>query len=136
MKQFKITMNTYTILMYSHLITVVPCIFLGAYLLLSKKGGTIHRTLGKLYMLLMIFTASVSLVLPAQVGPQFLNHFGYIHLFSLLTLYSVPTALIAIRKGNIRKHKIKMILLYIGAIVIAGGFTLAPGRFLHQVFFG
>ena len=28
-----------------------------------------------------------------------------------------------------------MIIVYIGAIVLAGGFTLAPGRLLHQVFF-
>lgn len=58
--------------------------------------------------------------MPAYVGPQFLNHFGYIHLFSFLTLYSVPTAIIAIKKGQIKKHKIKMILLYLGPIIIAG----------------
>ncbi|WP_339702940.1 hypothetical protein [Algoriphagus aquimarinus] len=28
----------YELLMYSHLATVVPCIFLGAYLLSSRKG--------------------------------------------------------------------------------------------------
>nr|WP_238566565.1 DUF2306 domain-containing protein [Nonlabens ulvanivorans] len=84
----------------------------------------------------MMITAIASLFLPALVGPQLLNHFGWIHLFSFLTLYSIPTALIAIKKGNVRKHKIKMIMLYVGAIMIAGGFTLVPGRYLHGVFFG
>ncbi|SFB51166.1 hypothetical protein SAMN04489723_11516 [Algoriphagus aquimarinus] len=29
---------TYQLLMYSHLATVVPCIFLGAYILAARKG--------------------------------------------------------------------------------------------------
>ncbi len=128
--------NSYYFLMYLHLGTVVPCIFLGAYLLFFRKGNSIHKTLGKIYMTLMMITAIGSLFLPALVGPQFLNHFGWIHLFSFLTLYSIPTALIAIKQGKVRKHKIKMIMLYVGAIMIAGGFTLVPGRYLHGIFFG
>ncbi|AWX43555.1 hypothetical protein HME9304_00544 [Flagellimonas maritima] len=128
--------TTYLFLMYVHIITVVPCIFLGAYLLIVKKGTKYHRSIGKIYMILMFFTAFISLFLPAQVGNQFLNHFGFIHLFSFLTLYTVPTAIMAIRRGKIKVHKRKMILLYFGALIIAGGFTLAPGRYLNEVFFG
>lgn len=126
----------YNSIMYLHIITVVPCIFMGAYIFISKKGTARHKLIGKTYMLLMVITALLTLLLPARVGPQFLSHFGFIHLFSILTLYSVPTAIMAIRKGNVRRHKIKLTLLYIGAILIAGGFTLAPGRYLHGVFFG
>ncbi|WP_298955798.1 DUF2306 domain-containing protein [uncultured Nonlabens sp.] len=126
----------YYTLMYIHLITVIPCVFIGAYLLLFSKGTVWHRNLGKYYMISMMVTAIVSLFMPAMVGPQFLNHFGYIHLFSLLTLWSVPTAYIAIRKGQVKKHKFKMVFLYIGALIIAGGFTLVPGRFMYEVFFG
>lgn len=126
----------YYTLMYIHLITVIPCVFIGAYLLLFSKGTKWHRSLGKYYMISMMVTAIVSLFMPAMVGPQFFGHFGYIHLFSLLTLWSVPTAYIAVRKGQIKKHKIKMVLLYIGALMIAGGFTFVPGRFMYEVFFG
>jgi uncharacterized membrane protein len=126
----------YESLMYAHLITVIPCVFIGAYLLLVKKGTGIHRKLGRIYMILMLITAVITLFMPAAVGPQFLNHFGWIHLFSFLTLWTVPTAYTAIKKGNVRTHKRKMILLYFGAIIIAGGFTFAPGRYLHEVFFG
>tara|TARA_R110000868_G_scaffold256311_1_gene512999 strand:+ start:390 stop:758 length:369 start_codon:yes stop_codon:yes gene_type:complete len=122
--------------MFAHLITVAPCLFIGAYLLLVQKGTSKHRMIGKVYLSLMFFTAVISLFLPAHVGSQFLHHFGWIHLFSLLTIYTVPTAIIAVKKGNIRSHKRKMILLYFGALIIAGGFTLAPGRYLHGVFFG
>ncbi len=126
----------YDFLMYSHLITVIPCVFMGGYLLLVKKGTGIHRKMGRVYMVLMLITAIITLFMPAMVGPQFLGHFGWIHLFSFLTIWTVPTAYTAIRKGNIKAHKRKMVLLYFGAIIIAGGFTFAPGRYLHEVFFG
>ena len=122
-------------LMYLHLSTVLPCVPLGAYLLAAVKGGGIHKSLGKIYMSLMVFTALVALFIQAQVGPQWLGHFGWIHLFCLLTLYSVPTALLAIRRGDVRRHRFKLWALYLGAIGIAGGFAFWPGRFLHELFF-
>ncbi len=126
----------YTDLMYIHLATVVPCFFIGTLLLLIKKGTPMHRRFGRVYMVLMLFTAVVTLFMPAGVGPRFLNHFGWIHGFSFLTIYTVPTAYTAIKKRNIKSHKRKMILLYFGAIIIAGGFTFTPGRYLYDVFFG
>ena len=126
----------YDTLMNLHLITVVPCFIIGTLLLIIKKGTPIHKGFGRVYMVLMLFTACVTLFMPADVGPQFLNHFGWIHSFSFLTIYTVPTAYLAIKKGNVKVHKRKMILLYFGAIIIAGGFTFVPGRYLHNVFFG
>ena len=127
---------SYETLMFIHLYTVVPAFILGTLNLILKKGTKLHRQLGKLYMVLMVFTAIVTLFMTAEVGPKFLNHFGYIHLFSFLTLYTTPTALIAVRKGDIKTHKRKMILLYFGALIIAGGFTFFSGSYLHSVFFG
>ena len=126
----------YIDLMHLHLVTVVPCFFIGGILLIIKKGTTIHKTLGRFYMILMLFTASVTLFMPAEVGPTIFNHFGFIHSFSFLTIYTVPTAYWAIKNGNIKAHKRKMILLYFGAIIIAGGFTFTPGRYLYTLFFG
>ena len=126
----------YKTLMFLHLYTVLPCVFIGAYLLIVKKGTKTHKFLGRIYMILMLFTATVTLFMPAAVGGRFLNHFGWIHLFSVLTFWTVPTAYIAIKKGNVKAHKRKMILLYFGAIIIAGAFTLTPGRYLHAVLFG
>jgi uncharacterized membrane protein len=130
------TREVYDVLMFSHLFTVLPCVPLGAYLLIAQKGDTLHRNLGKVYMVLMMVTATITLFMPALVGSQFLNHFGWIHLFSFLTFWTVPTALIAAKKHQIKKHKRKMFLLYFGALIIAGGFTLVPGRYLHGLIFG
>ncbi|MFT6870063.1 MAG: putative membrane protein [Paraglaciecola sp.] len=122
-------------LMYLHLATVIPCFIIGTMLLVIKKGTKIHVNFGRIYMVLMLITATITLFMQAEVGPTIFNHFGWIHSFSFLTIYTVPTAYIAIKKGNIKVHKRKMILLYFGAIIIAGGFTFVPGRYMHSLFF-
>lgn len=128
--------SIYVPLMYAHLATIIPCIFIGAFIFLAKKGNVLHKVLGRVYMILMLVTGLITLFMPAHVGPQFLGHFGWIHLFSLLTLHSVPKAYFAIRRGDVKTHKGSMIGLYVGGILIAGSFTFVPGRFMHQFFFG
>lgn len=126
----------YETLMYIHLATVVPCVFIGAALFIMKKGTPIHKMSGRVYMILMLITATVTLFMPAKVGGTILNHFGFIHLFSLLTFQSIPRSYFAIKKGNVKAHRNSMIGLYVGAILIAGAFTFTPGRYLHTLFFG
>ncbi len=122
----------YVHLAYLHLATVVPAFLIGTYLLLVKKGTPNHKALGKVYMLLMLFTATVSLFMPAQLGPLFFNHFGYIHLLSLLTLYAVPAGYFYIKKGHVNGHKRSMIVLYCGGLIVAGTFAVMPGRLLYR----
>lgn len=126
---------TYKTLMFIHLYTVLPCVVLGAINFMLRKGSPYHKYVGSSYMILMLFTAIVTLFMPALVGPTLFGHFGWIHSFSVLTLFSVPTAYIAIKKGNVKSHKRKLIGLYVGAILIAGAFTLFPGRYLHTLLF-
>ncbi len=119
-----------------HLIAVIPCMAMGVYLIyFSKKGANLHRGIGGTYMILMLIQAIVSLGMNARVGPQFLNHFGWIHLLSFLTIYTVPKSYFYLRQGNFKAHARSMLLLFWGGLVIAGGFTLVPGRFLHQLLF-
>lgn len=127
---------TYTQLAYLHLATVLPAFVLGGVQLLRRKGTAIHRLLGRIYMLLMMATGLITLAMPAEVGPRFLNHFGFIHIFSFLALFSVPAAYIAVRRGYIRAHRSAMISLYVGGILIAGAFAFSPGRMLHAWLFG
>jgi uncharacterized membrane protein len=127
---------TYLQLAYLHLATVFPAFLIGTFLLVNRKGSPIHKLLGKVYMLLMLFTAVVTLFMSAEVGPTLLGHFGFIHLFSLLVFYSVPTAYFAVRRRNITKHRNSMIGLYGGGILIAGAFTFVPGRLLHSWIIG
>lgn len=125
----------YIHLTYLHLVTVIPALMIGTYILFNRKGTPKHKFLGRIYMVLMLVTAVITLFMPAQLGTTFLGHFGYIHLLSFLTLYAVPAAIIYIRKGNIRGHMRSMILLYCGGILVAGTFALMPGRLLHSWLF-
>ena len=121
----------YLTLMYWHLGTILPAAAIGGMLLALTKGTSLHRLFGKIYMLLMLVTSTLTLFMRAEVGPTLFNHFGFIHLFSLLVLVSVPRAYIAARSHNVRSHKYSMLGVYIGAVLLAGAFTLMPGRYLH-----
>lgn len=126
----------YEQLMYWHLTTILPAALLGGLLLAFAKGTPFHRLLGKIYMVLMLLTAVITLFMSAEVGPTLLNHFGFIHLFSVLVIVTVPRAYIAAKNHNVQSHKYSMLGMYIGAVLLAGSFTLMPGRYLHGVLFG
>ena len=127
--------NGYEFLSFVHLSTIGPAFIIATYMMLIKKGTAQHKFLGRIYMVLMLFTAMVTLFMSAQVGPTLFDHFGFIHLLSVLVLYSVPSAYFAIKAGDVKKHKLTMIGLYIGGMLVAGGFTLVPGRFLGDLIF-
>lgn len=127
---------SYTTLMYLHLGTILPAFILGTLSFILKKGTITHKYIGRVYMVLMLTTAIITLFMPSFVGPQLFNHFGWIHCFSFLTIYTVPTAYIAVKNGHIKRHKYKMIGLYVGAMLIAGAFTFMPGRYMHSLVFG
>lgn len=127
---------SYSELTLFHLVTVLPAFFVGSYLMLGRKGTPRHRSLGKVYMLLMLLTAFITLLMPAEVGPTLFGHFGFLHSLSLVVLYCVPAAFFAARAGKVRKHMGNMIGVYVGGILIAGAFAFTPGRQLHTWLFG
>ena len=128
-------MTTGTPLVYAHLATVLPAFVIGTYMMVSRKGSKYHRLLGKIYMVLMMTTAIIALFIKAEVGPQLFGHFGFIHLFSVLVLFSVPKAYFAARRHDRKAHAWRMISVYVGGLIIAGGFTLMPGRLMHAWLF-
>jgi uncharacterized membrane protein len=127
---------TYTQLAYLHLATVLPAFVLGAFQLLSRKGTRSHKLLGRIFMLLMLATGLITLSMPAKVGPQFLTHFGFIHIFSFFAVFGVPLSYLAARRGFIQAHRFTMISLYAGGILVAGVFAFSPGRMLYERLFG
>ncbi|MNX92226.1 hypothetical protein D3C86_1243580 [compost metagenome] len=62
--------------------------------------------------------------------------FSPIHLLSAFTIYGCLQSVYFARRGNIRHHMRIMQSVYIGGIVVAGGFTFVPGRLMHEVAFG
>jgi|JI10StandDraft_1071094.scaffolds.fasta_scaffold1484708_1 uncharacterized membrane protein len=123
-----------------HFATVMPAFLLGLWLLLlSLKGSTAHRSAGVLYLALMYATAISALFIPNAVGPGLQVgplRFGFIHLFIVLTTFGLARAMLAIRRGDVQQHGKSMRGVYVGGLLIAGLFTLAPGRILYRVLFG
>ena len=123
-------------LIYAHLATILPAFIIGTTMFLRKKGTASHKIMGRVYMVLMLVTAVITLFMTAQVGPKLFSHFGFIHLFSLLTIYGIPAGYFAIKRGDVKGHRASMIGIYVGGILIAGGFAFAPGRLLNRFLFG
>lgn len=127
---------SYENLAYMHLSTILPAFIIGTYLMLNRKGTGLHKKLGKIYMVLMLLTGVITLFMPAYVGPQLFGHFGFLHVFSIVVLVTVPSAYVAARKGNVAAHRGNMIGLYVGGILVAGAIAFMPGRMLPVFLFG
>ncbi len=116
-----------------HVLTVVPAAFLGAFVFLRPKGTAVHRLLGKVWVALMIVT-SVSTFFIHEL--RMFYGFSPIHLLSIFTIYGCLQSVYFARRGDIARHMRIMQSVYLGGIVIAGGFTFVPGRIMHEVAFG
>lgn len=117
--------------MWAHLLTVLPALAIGTWLMIRRKGTPAHILLGRAYMLLMLATAIVSFWVRGLNG----DNLSPIHALSAWTIVSVVVGWWAIRTGRQRLHRGFMIGLYIGAL-IAGVFTLLPARVLGQLLWG
>lgn len=117
-----------------HAAAALAALVLGIVQLARRKGGPSHRRLGWLWAGLIATVAVSSFWISKEhfsFGP-----FSPIHLLSILTLTMLPFALIRARQGRIAAHRAAMISLFLSALVVAGLFTLAPGRILGRVLFG
>ena len=120
-----------------HLATVVPAFLIGTWLIFfSTKGAPYHRALGYTYLTLMTVTAVSTLFIHEVMRDGPFMGFSPIHLLVPLTLFGVLGAVRGARTHNIRMHRAAMIGLYAGGILLAGAFTLLPGRLMYRVFFG
>lgn len=127
---------SYLQLAYWHLGTVMPAFLMATFLLFTPKGTPLHKLLGKFAMLLILLTAIITLFMPVSLGPALYKHFGIIHILSAFVIYSIITAYLAIKRGDVKAHKFKLIGVYIGSFFIAGILALMPGRLLHTWLFG
>ena len=115
-----------------HVAAVIPAALLGPYMFWARKGTPVHRLLGKVWLGLMVIAALSSFFIHSI--NLFLG-FSPIHLLSVYVLYGSWQAIRAARLHRIREHRLNVIGMYVGGIVIAGGFTLLPGRLMHEVMF-
>lgn len=116
-----------------HAFAAMAAFGLGVIQLVAPKGTLPHRTLGWVWVVLMGLVA-VSSFWIHQI--RLFGPWSPIHLLSILVLVSVPLAVWRARRHEVADHRRIMILVFSGALVIAGLFTLLPGRIMHAVVFG
>jgi uncharacterized membrane protein len=116
-----------------HAFAAMTAFVLGVVQLSAPKGTLPHRTLGWIWVTLML-VVSISAFFIHQLrlwGP-----WSPIHLLAVFTLIMLPVAVLAAHRHQVVRHRYTMIGIFVGALVIAGIFTLFPGRIMYHVAFG
>jgi len=116
-----------------HAFAAMGAFALGLVQFAAPKGTLPHRTLGWIWVLLMAGVAVSSFWIHQirLVGP-----WSPIHLLSIFVLTMLPLAVWRAHTHRVADHRRIMILMFSGALVVAGLFTLLPGRIMHTVVFG
>ena len=116
-----------------HAFAAMAAFALGAAQLAAPKGTVPHRTIGWIWVLLMVTVAMTSFWIHDL---RVWGEWSPIHLLSIFTLIVLPIAVWRARRHRVADHRRIMILIFVGALVIAGLFTFLPGRVMHAVVFG
>jgi uncharacterized membrane protein len=116
-----------------HAFAAMTAFVLGVVQLAAPKGTLPHRTLGWIWVILMLGVAASSFWIH-QI--RLLGPWSPIHLLSIFTLLILPLGVWKAHHHQVRTHSLIMIFTFTGALVVAGLFTLAPGRIMHTVVFG
>ena len=116
-----------------HAFAAMTAFALGIVQLSAPKGTLPHRTVGWIWVMLML-AVSISAFFIHQIrmwGP-----WSPIHLLAIFTLITLPIAVWNAHRHRVPQHRNAMIAIFCGALVIAGLFTLVPGRIMNAVVFG
>lgn len=122
-----------------HLSASLAALVIGPVALWARRRGAqrpvLHRAAGYGWTTLMLMSA-VSAMFIRDFGLPNIAGYTPIHLLVPFTLVNLAAAFWFLARRNIAAHRRTMILLYLGACVGAGVFTLLPNRFLGQLVWG
>lgn len=110
----------------AHLLIVLVPLALTPFQLLRPRGDRWHRVGGWIWAMTLFGAALISFgVRVARPG-----QLSLIHVLSAVTVVAVPLMVLAARRHDLAHHRRAARLLVLGALLIAGWFTLMPGRLL------
>ena len=114
-----------------HVIAVLPTLPLGGWLLLARKGTALHKRLGKVWLVLMLITATSAIFIQSSGG------FSWIHLFVPMTVHAAWKVIATARRGDIQAHKRHLVFTYLTALMLPGiAAFLIPGRLMNVMLLG
>ena len=110
-----------------HVVAAVIALGLGALVFLRRKGTATHGWMGRTWAVLMLVVAISSFWITGSDGL-----YSWIHGLSVFVTIAIPLAVYWAMRGNITRHRRLMTGLYVGALIVAGGFSFTPDRLLGQ----
>ena len=116
-----------------HAAAALLALLLGIWQMRLAKATQSHRVIGYAWGLLMLGIAVSGLFIHEI---RMWGQFSPIHLLSLVIMVTVPMAILYARKGNAAAHGRAMRSIFWLALVVAGLFTLLPGRIFGLMLFG
>lgn len=115
----------------THVAAVLPTIPLGGWLLLARKGTALHKQLGKVWLVLMLITATSAIFIQSSDG------FSFIHIFVPVTFHAAWKVVSTARRGDIKAHKNHLVFTYLTALMLPGlAAFLVPGRLMNVMLLG
>lgn len=119
-------------LVWFHLATIAIALGLTPLILLRRRGDKWHRRTGYVWAAAIMTTALATFWIRG-INP---GRLSLIHLLSGFTLLMVPIVIFCARRHRIRARRIGIQSAVAGALLIAGFFTLVPGRILGDGLLG
>ena len=116
-----------------HAIVAMAAIIIGGLQLSLKKGTSLHKFMGRVWVGLMLIVSFTSFFIHEL---NIWGKYSPIHLLSIWTIIAVVLGVYFARIGNIKRHKIFMVCTYWLALVLTGLFTFYPDRVMNIIFFG
>ena len=123
---------------YIHAFFALIAVPVGLYILLTKKGTQKHKLTGRIWTLFLLIVSFTALFIQA-INP---GEYSLIHLLIPWTIGSLIYSIWSIRKFQKTKlqkykkaHMYSMIGVYVGALLVAGVFTLMPRRLFYEILF-
>jgi uncharacterized membrane protein len=115
-----------------HAYAAIAALVLGIVQLSAPKGTLPHRTIGWIWVGLMVVVCITAFFIHEL---RMWGQWSPIHLLAIFTLIMVPLAVQHARRHDIPRHRTAMIGIFSGALVLAGLFTFYPGRIMYEVLF-
>ena len=125
-------LTTAPLVIQLHAYAAIAAFVLGLVQFARAKGTTPHRVLGYLWVALMLVVSASAFWIHEL---RLWGRWSPIHLLAIFTLVMLPLGIYRAHTHNITAHKRTMIGLFTGALLVAGLFTLAPGRIMYRVLF-
>ena len=116
-----------------HAIIAILAIIIGGIQLTLKKGTSLHKFMGRIWVILMLIVSFTSFFIHKL---NLWGKYSPIHLLSIWVIICVVLGVYFARIGNIKRHKIFMVWTYWLALILTGFFTFYPGRVMNIMFFG